>query len=165
MEGTARCMGLRIDDYVDERINPERSAKAALKYLFILSKDSSNSLDFGIVSYNCGPVPVANARRLNPEIKDDFEIPSRLLKEETLRYNSRIDATYTILQNPRLYGLEFKADEIKFKRYTTKKGDNLNRIARKFKASKDLIRQYNGLKNPSKLPRDYSLLIPLNSKK
>ncbi len=54
MEGTARDMGLRVDDEVDERKDPIKSREAARKYLN-RQINKYGSVDLGLKAYNVGP--------------------------------------------------------------------------------------------------------------
>lgn len=60
MYGTAKHYGLHIDSFVDERLDPIKSAEAAAEYL----KDSYEMFgdwNLAIASYNCGPGNVSKA--------------------------------------------------------------------------------------------------------
>lgn len=54
MEGTARDMGLRVDNEVDERKDPIKSREAARKYLN-RQINKYGSVDLGLKAYNVGP--------------------------------------------------------------------------------------------------------------
>lgn len=60
MEGTAKMMGLRVDQNVDERRDIYKSTNAAARYLKILHGMFHDWL-LVIASYNCGPAPVLRA--------------------------------------------------------------------------------------------------------
>jgi membrane-bound lytic murein transglycosylase D len=60
MEGTAKMMGLRVDEEVDERRDIYKSTNAAAKYLKKLHGMFHDWL-LVIASYNCGPAPVLRA--------------------------------------------------------------------------------------------------------
>lgn len=60
MEGTAKMMGLRVDQEVDERRDFYKSTNAAAKYLKRLHSMFHDWL-LVIASYNCGPAPVLRA--------------------------------------------------------------------------------------------------------
>lgn len=57
---TARSMGLRVDRWVDERMDPIKSTEAAAKYLRLLH-DRYNSWPLALAAYNAGDVPVRKA--------------------------------------------------------------------------------------------------------
>lgn len=62
MPGTGRMYGLKINSYVDERMDPEKSTRAACKYLKALYK-MFGDWELAISAYNCGPGNVRKAKR------------------------------------------------------------------------------------------------------
>ena len=160
MPDTAKEWGLENNLYVNESKNPKKSTKAALEYLLHYAKAYNHSADLALAAYNTNPKRIENVLKHNPSIKDDSDIPHGYLRAETVHYGPKIDALYIMLKNPKIYGLNIKSKEIKFEVYTTKKGDTLCRLAKKFKSDENLIAKYNGLKNKSRIPLDYSLIIP-----
>jgi len=62
LSSTARSMGLRVDRWVDERMDPIKSTEAAAKYLRLLY-DRYDSWPLALAAYNAGDVPVQNAIR------------------------------------------------------------------------------------------------------
>ena len=84
MHRSAKYYGLEIDSYVDERLDPVKSADAAARYL----KDSYNLFgdwNLAISAYNCGPGNVSKAiRRANGKL--DFWAVYDYLPRETRGY-------------------------------------------------------------------------------
>ena len=62
MHPTAKIMGLRVDSYIDERQDPERSTEAACQYLAKLH-DLYGDWFMALAAYNCGPGNVNKAIR------------------------------------------------------------------------------------------------------
>jgi membrane-bound lytic murein transglycosylase D len=62
MPATGREMGLMINDYIDERLDPHRSSDAACRYLSRLYK-AFGDWELALASYNCGPGVVKRAIR------------------------------------------------------------------------------------------------------
>ncbi len=101
---TARRFGLRVDDWLDERADPEQSTEAALDTLeYLYEKTGSWLLSFA--AYNLGEARIINA--INTHNTTDYwelvrkkEIPS-----QTNYYVSAILALSYILRNPAKYGM------------------------------------------------------------
>ena len=82
MPATARSLGLRVDEYVDERRHPEKSTIAGLQYLSEGHKQFK-SWALAIAGYNRGKNGIAND--LNFQMKDKYT--DLYLNEETSRYS------------------------------------------------------------------------------
>jgi membrane-bound lytic murein transglycosylase D len=86
---TAKSMGLRIDEWVDERRDPVKATRAAARYLSTLH-GQFGSWPLALAAYNAGPAPVLEAiRRLNT---NDYWTLSAAgaLPTETVRYVPRV---------------------------------------------------------------------------
>ena len=98
--------GLDRSNWVDERMDPEKSTKAALAYLTALHDLFGDWLT-ALAAYNCGEHNVL--RQINNakvSYLDQFwDLYSRL-PGETRRYVPRFLATLAILENPARYGFE-----------------------------------------------------------
>nr|MBP7568722.1 transglycosylase SLT domain-containing protein [Acidobacteriota bacterium] len=105
MAGTALAHGLKRDWYVDERSDPEKSTRAAAKYLRSLVRTFDGDWHLALASYNGGPGRVQRAlKRFN---KDDFwslAANPRALPRETREYVPMILAAIVIARNPIEYG-------------------------------------------------------------
>jgi membrane-bound lytic murein transglycosylase D len=101
MDPTAREMGLRVDDYVDERRDPVRATDAALDYLEELHQ-RFGSWYLAAAAYNAGPGRVERVLRLYADGRTgEEEIYWEVLRHlplETREYVPRLVAT-TILAN------------------------------------------------------------------
>ncbi|GAB4334773.1 MAG: lytic transglycosylase domain-containing protein [Flammeovirgaceae bacterium] len=62
MPYTGRQFGLKQDYYIDERMNPEKSTRAACKYLKSLYEQFGD-WELAIAAYNCGPGNIRKAIR------------------------------------------------------------------------------------------------------
>lgn len=99
MNGTAKKYGLRVDRWIDERLNFERSTEAALNYLGDLYK-LFDSWNLAIAAYNCGENRMAkNTGKQGSTHFYDTDLPL-----ETEAYIFRILAAKIILSNPEAYG-------------------------------------------------------------
>ncbi len=105
MARTALAHGLKRDWYVDERSDPEKSTRAAAKYLQSLVRTFDGDWHLALASYNGGPGRVQRAmKRFN---KNDFwslAANPRALPRETREYVPMILAAIVIARNPVEYG-------------------------------------------------------------
>ena len=105
IRGTAVRYGLTIDSYVDERRDPEKSTKAAAKYLRDLYKQFG-SWYLAAASYNCGEGRVQ--KELNQSNHKNFwELSAnQCLPTETNNYVPQMIAATIIAKNPERFGFK-----------------------------------------------------------
>ena len=103
IKGTGRRYGLIIDNYVDERLNPEKSTRAAARYLLDLYK-RFGSWYLAAASYNCGEMRVQ--RELGKSSNRNFwELSAnKCLPNETKNYVPQMIAATIIAKNPEKFG-------------------------------------------------------------
>jgi len=92
---TARLYGLEINSYVDERLDPFKSADAAARYL----TDSYNVFgdwNLAISSYNCGPGNINKAIRRNGGKRDFWSVYDYLPRETRGYVPAFVGAMYAI---------------------------------------------------------------------
>ena len=100
---TGRRYGMRIDWWVDERRDPEKSTLAAARYLKDLY-DQFGSWYLAAAAYNSGENTIKRAIQFC-KTEDFWEISlSRYLKEETKNYIPKLLAGMIIAKNPNKYG-------------------------------------------------------------
>ncbi len=102
---TGYRFGLSRDKYVDERLDPYKSTKAAILYLKELHH-LFGDWETVLAAYNCGEGRVLrtiNTQSIN--YLDNFWDLYEKLPRETARYVPRFQATLHIIQNPKQYGL------------------------------------------------------------
>jgi len=96
MDPTARQMGLRVDEFVDERRDPVRATDAALDYLFWL-RARYGSWYLAVAAYNAGPARIERVLQLYAEGRTGDENlyweVLRHLPRETREYVPRLIAT------------------------------------------------------------------------
>lgn len=95
MYSTAKIYGLRIDSFVDERLDPVKSAHAAAEYL----KDSYNIFgdwNLAIASYNCGAGNVNRAIRRSGGKRAFWDIYPYLPRETRGYVPAFVGALYTM---------------------------------------------------------------------
>ncbi|NJN64373.1 MAG: lytic transglycosylase domain-containing protein, partial [Acidobacteria bacterium] len=104
ISGTARRYGMRIDTWVDERADPEISARASASYLRDLY-DEFGCWSLALASYNGGEGRVRRAIKATGE-RDFWKLASssRHFRRETRNYVPAIMAATLIAKNPASFG-------------------------------------------------------------
>jgi len=105
MAGTARRYGLRVDQWVDERFDPEKSTLAAAAYFRDLHRQFG-SWSLAQAAYNAGERTVERA--IHAVGSTDFWALARSssLKQETKEFVPQIHAATVIGQDPSRYGFD-----------------------------------------------------------
>jgi membrane-bound lytic murein transglycosylase D len=104
--GTAKRYGLRVDKWIDERQNFERSTDAALQYLTDLY-NMYKSWTLAVAAYNCGENKVIrNLSSQEVQTYYDLDLPL-----ETEFYLYRALAIKTILSRPEFYGYKIAPEQ------------------------------------------------------
>ena len=104
IRSTGQRYGLSRDEWVDLRLDPERSTDAALAYLADLHA-AFGDWPKALAAYNCGEAGVARRQRgAGGDYQDFWDLYERL-PFETRRYVPRFIATLMILEDPGRYGL------------------------------------------------------------
>ncbi len=85
MPATGQMMGLKQNNYVDERMDPEKATIAACKYLLQLYNYFGQNWELALAAYNSGPGTVQRAIRRSGG-KTDFWKIYHLLPAETRSY-------------------------------------------------------------------------------
>ena len=105
MAPTARLYGLRVDRWVDERLDPEKSTHAAAGYLNDLYV-RYGSWELAQAAYNAGEVKVDKAIRATGTA-DFWDLrQSKYLKRETKDFVPAIQAAMVIGRDPGQFGFE-----------------------------------------------------------
>jgi len=101
---TAERYGLRVDDKVDERLDPRRATNAAMQYLQKLRGQFGDELLMA-AAYNMGESGLALAIE-NQKRSNFWDL---YLNEETMRYPMRIAVIKELMDNDERYGFSFKS--------------------------------------------------------
>ena len=97
---------LNRNSWMDERMDPEKSTGAAIRYLVELHNLFGDWLS-ALAAYNCGEGRVLRAiKSQHINYLDDFWDLYQSLPRETARYVPRFIATLLILKDPEKYGIE-----------------------------------------------------------
>lgn len=99
---TAKRYGLRMNAWVDERMDPRRSTVAAANYMSDLYA-MFQSWELAAASYNCGEDRVQNAID-KYQTNDFWQISELTLPRETRNYVPKFMAALIISKNPSKYG-------------------------------------------------------------
>jgi membrane-bound lytic murein transglycosylase D len=168
MASTGYKFGLSRDQYIDERMNPEKSTQAAIRYL----KELHNQFgDWSTVlaAYNCGANRVMRAiRNKNINYLDNFWDLYANLPQETARYVPKFLATVHIVKNSKKYGLDKISinSPLKFERLTVTKKIHLKDVAKITGIDRKILEELNPELRKNIVPgKNYTLNIPEGNKK
>jgi membrane-bound lytic murein transglycosylase D len=130
MAPTARLYGLRVDRWVDERLDPEKSTVAAASYLRDLHT-RYGSWELAQAAYNAGAVKVDRAIRQTGSTDFWTLAKTKLLKRETKDFVPAIHATVVIGRDPSQYGFESRGATAwpEFDLVTVPPGTDLKKVA------------------------------------
>jgi membrane-bound lytic murein transglycosylase D len=105
LPGTARLYGLKIDRWVDERKDLEKSTRAAAKYLKELNKMFGDWL-LACAAYNAGEMAIDRIMKKNSDVKTFWDIsPDMIYKYETIAFVPKILAAVQIGRNREKYNV------------------------------------------------------------
>ena len=104
--GTARTYGLELNYWVDERRDPEKSARAAAAYLKKLHEDFGDWY-LALAAYNAGEGKIRRALRRSGGTDFWSLTRTRYIRRETKNYVPAILAATMIAKEPWTYGFTF----------------------------------------------------------
>ncbi len=162
MAPTARLYGLRVDRWLDERLDPEKSTVAAANYLRDLYT-TFGSWDLAQAAYNGGDVRVQQA--IQTAGTRDFWVlhRRRLLLDETRNFVPAIHAATIIGRQPERYGFTVVLEEpLRYEQVTVPKGSRLVRLAALSGVSLQDLESLNPELRQKQTPPDstYELKVP-----
>jgi peptidoglycan lytic transglycosylase D len=145
MAGTARRYGLRVDQWIDERYDPEKSTLAAASYLRDLY-GQFGSWSLAQAAYNAGEMIVARAIRISGA-RDFWALAqTNLLRQETKEFVPQIHAATLIGREPESYGFEFDDQEPDpFEIVRVPASTDLRRLAGGTSISQEVLRGLNAV--------------------
>lgn len=151
--------GLKINYWVDERMNAEKSTLAAARYLRKLF-DEFGSWELALAAYNCGEKRVAKAIRKTGST--NFWTVSRKLPRETRNYVPKFNAALIIAKNPEKYGFRITETGKDYEAVSVPPRKSLAEIANLLDMGYKEISNYNpslvGLSTPP--GKNYKLKVP-----
>ena len=155
--------GLRINHWMDERMNVEKSTLAAARYLKKMHEEFG-SWELALAGYNCGEKRVSKAIRKTGST--DFWTLSRKLPRETRNYLPKFNAALIIARSPEKYGFRITKMEKDYQAVSVPPRKSLAEIANLLDMGYKEISKYNpslvGLSTPPggtyelKVPKDYA---------
>lgn len=158
--------GMSRDEWLDERMDAEKSTAGAIGYLKELHQMFGDWLTV-LAAYNCGEgrvLKVISGQHIN--YLDRFWDLYRQLPYETARYVPRFLATLHIIKNPKKYGMELgytleKDSPYPYAVVKTTKSMKLSEIATKSEISEDDLNILNAeLRFKATPDREYDLKVP-----
>ena len=165
MAQTARRYGLRVDQWIDERLDPEKSTVAAAAYLRDLHA-MFGSWSLAQAAYNAGEVKVSSAIRATGSSDFWTLAESKHLRRETKDFVPQIHAATLIGEDPQRYGFEFTQPEpLAVDTMVVPASTDLRRLAARSGVSLETLRALNPvLVRPVTPPGGpWTLVIPVGS--
>jgi membrane-bound lytic murein transglycosylase D len=160
---TGYKFGLKRDHWIDERMDPEKSTRAAIAYLQELHQMFGDWTTV-LAGYNCGEWAVLRrirSQRIN--YLDNFWDLYERLPRETASYVPRFLAVLHILQDPEAYGFDLPPVEepLEMEEVTINKQAHLKTIAERLDVDYDTFKELNSeLRHDSTPPSAYTLRVP-----
>lgn len=163
MAPTARRYGLRIDDWLDERLDPEKSTMAAARHLLDLYA-VFGSWNLVQAAYNAGEMRVLQAIRAMGT-SDFWTLRSgQVLPDETKNFIPAIQAATLIAREPERYGFVFTpAEPLSYEVVMAPRGTSLTRLAARSDIPIDVFERLNPELKLKQTPPDgpYPLKVPV----
>lgn len=166
MAATARRYGLRVDSWVDERYDPEKSTVAAAGYLRDLY-GQFGSWPLAQAAYNAGEVKVNRAIRKTGSSNFWTLAESKYLRQETKDFVPQIHAATLIGRDPDSYGFEFTDIEpVAIETVRVPPGTDLRRVAAASGVPFATLRSFNRVLVRGVTPpgRPWELRVPAGSR-
>ncbi len=158
-ELAAKEVGLRVDEYVDERFDP-KSIPASARYMKKCVERFGHII--GLVAYNLGPTRTSeNLKQIlkKPDILENGNIPL-----ESRDYIAQVLARAKIFSNLEEYNLGFvRKEQIStdfYKEHHTKLGTSLRKLAKKYGVSITDLKKANPSIRTDVIPKDFVVHIP-----
>ncbi len=162
---TGYKFGLKRNIWIDERLDPEKSTRAAIAYLTELH-DIFGDWSTVLAAYNCGERTVLRAidkQKIN--YLDNFWDLYKRLPRETARYVPKFIATLLIVKNPERYGFELGKpdDPIPYETVVVQKQMKLSDVAAAIGVNADILHDLNPSLRYGVTPEtSFKLRVPKN---
>ena len=163
VSGTARCYGLKIDKWVDERRDPEKSTRAAAAYLTALY-GMLGDWDLALAGYYMGEYKVHQAIGKHRTRDISALAATRAFGNGAKQYVSRIKAAMFLARNHQDYGISFAhLSTMRYETVQVKKGVSLKTLAQQLGITYRELSQLNPELKQGKTPPgsgSYALKVP-----
>jgi len=163
MAPTARKYGLRVDKWTDERLDPEKSTRAAAAYLRDLYA-AYGSWPLAHAAYNGGDVRILRAMK-NLKSSDFWDLTrGRHLAEETKNFVAAIQAAILIVREPERYGFAVTPEApLQYETIRVSGGTKLVRLAEQAGIEPAELRGLNSELRMGQTPpgESYALKVPV----
>jgi len=159
---TGYKFGLKRNQWIDERMDVEKSTNAAIDYLKELHEIFGDWTTV-LAAYNCGEGAVLRViRRQRINYLDNFWDLYRRLPRETARYVPRYLAVLHIIKDPHLYGFELNGPDspLNFEEVEIPNSVRLRDVARGIGVSQRVLIDLNPELRYKATPQGYSLKVP-----
>src|SRR3989442_2750947 len=166
MAGTARRYGLRVDQWVDERLDPEKSTTAAAKYLRDLYHQFG-SWALAKAAYNAGEVKVIRAIKAANSTDFWALARTRFLRQETREFVPAIHAATVIGRDPQRFGFTpHQHTPLAIEKVMVPASTNLKKLAGGAGLPDDSLRKLNPVLVRGTTPpgAPYELRVPVGSR-
>lgn len=164
ISSTGYRFGLKRDRWVDERMDPVKSTKAAIRYLSELH-DLFGDWTTALAAYNCGEFRVQRAiknQRLN--YLDNFWDLYMMLPRETARFTPRFIAALLIIADPEKYGFNLPDPDpfVAWETISINRPVKLSSLSQRLGLSAEELAELNPeLRHKSTPDREYRLKVPV----
>jgi len=165
MAPTARRYGLRIDQWLDERLDPEKSTAAAARH-FVDLYAVFGSWNLAQAAYNAGERTVLTAIRAMGTSDFWALARGRWLKDETKNYVPAIQAATLIAREPERYGFVVTpAPPLEYEMVSVPRATGLRYLARESGLDLEALERLNPELRLKQTPPDstYSLKVPVGA--
>lgn len=163
VHATGTSMNLKIDWYLDERQDPEKSTLAACKYLKYLY-NRFGQWELALAAYNCGPTATARAVKACRNKRDFWEVYYHLPRE-TRSYVPQFIAVTYLMNHSKEHNLlaDYFEDYSDYHTLYTDQYVNLEVLARQLEICVEDIQKLNPVLTKSAVPaylKNFPLRIP-----
>lgn len=164
---TGYKFGLKRDNWIDERMDPIKSTRAAIAYLTELHKIFGDWTT-ALAAYNCGEGKVLSViQKQHLNYLDNFWDLYQRLPHETARYVPRFFAAIHIIENPDRFGIDLGQafPPLEYEELTIHKQVLLKELAEKSGLEEETLKLLNPeLRYQATPDYQYQLRVPPNTK-